>query len=721
MQFNTTSLESLQSDEQRRVLDAIAQMRKCGLEDVLSIPQIVVCGDQSAGKSSVLEAITEIPFPRNDNLCTRFATEIILRRAEVESITIKVIPDITRTEKDKESIRAFQASITNFEELPKIMDKAMSVMGIDEDGHAGQAFSRDTLSVEIEGPSRPQLILVDLPGLIQNESKGVTATDIALVAEITDRYISQPRTVCLAVISATNDYANQGILSKVRNVDPQGDRTLGIITKPDRLPAGSGSESAFIGLALNHDISLGLGWHVLKNRSYEERSYSFTERKASEALFFANSNWSHLPKDCIGVESLVERLSALLFEHVKRQLPDVQADVSNKFSETQEQLKIMGKRRATPQECRDYLMQLSLDVFLVCKAAVDGHYEGDYFNRGMDQAFHASSPSDLHRLRAMVQSVNAKFTTTIRTKGHTYYFAKPGEEDSIDPSLAALQLAATTFPTKSPKVLQRSQAIAWVGRVLTQNRGRELQGNFNPLIVGELFWQQSSKWEHLAAEHVKEVAAMCSNFLHKLLLEKYPKHIYSRLWTSHIQAALETKYKAAERELKLIIEDQKSYPINYNHYYTDTMSKYRKEREGKALAQCVKAAIIRRRVADCTSDHISTTVNIDKAVKEFTRMTDPDMEKRSCEEALDCLVTIYKVSQKTFIANVTTQVIERHLLRGLEKIFSPVVVNALSDQAVTAIAAEPGAAKRQRAFLEDRIAKLEDGRRILSGLERLSL
>jgi GTP1/Obg family GTP-binding protein len=61
----TSSVEGLQSDEQRSVLDTVAQIRKCGLESVLSLPQLVVCGDQSSGKSSVLEALTETPFPRN--------------------------------------------------------------------------------------------------------------------------------------------------------------------------------------------------------------------------------------------------------------------------------------------------------------------------------------------------------------------------------------------------------------------------------------------------------------------------------------------------------------------------------------------------------------------------------------------------------------------------------------------------------------------------------
>ena len=55
--LNIAALEALQTDEQRQVLDIIDQLRKCGLESVLSLPQLVVCGDQSSGKSSCLEAL----------------------------------------------------------------------------------------------------------------------------------------------------------------------------------------------------------------------------------------------------------------------------------------------------------------------------------------------------------------------------------------------------------------------------------------------------------------------------------------------------------------------------------------------------------------------------------------------------------------------------------------------------------------------------------------
>ena len=185
---NTASLEALQSEEQRLVLDTVAEVRKCGLESILALPQLVVCSNQSARKSSVLEALTEIPFPRNNKLCTRFATKIIMRRATVNSLTIKVIPDNERPSVEKELIQAFMEKITDFKELPEIIDKAIIIIGIGGTKSESSAFAKDVLSVEIKGPTRPQLTLVNLPGLIQNETKGVTKADVELVWEITDRY-----------------------------------------------------------------------------------------------------------------------------------------------------------------------------------------------------------------------------------------------------------------------------------------------------------------------------------------------------------------------------------------------------------------------------------------------------------------------------------------------------------------------------------------------------
>lgn len=68
----------------------------------------------------------------------------------------------------------------------------------------------------------------------------------------------------------------------MREVDPSGERTLGIITKPDRLVEDSAQEKSFLALARNEDIFFKLGWHVIKNRAFEEGKFSLLERNASE-------------------------------------------------------------------------------------------------------------------------------------------------------------------------------------------------------------------------------------------------------------------------------------------------------------------------------------------------------------------------------------------------------------------------------------------------------
>jgi hypothetical protein len=129
------------------------------------------------------------------------------------------------------------------------------------------------LSIEICGPDRPQLTLVDLPGLTHSENQSQSRDDVILVSELVERYIAESRTIILPIISAKNDYANQIILDHVRRVKPDGSRTLGIITKPDDLPPGSDSEKSFVSLARNEEkvITFKLGWHVLKNRGFKER------------------------------------------------------------------------------------------------------------------------------------------------------------------------------------------------------------------------------------------------------------------------------------------------------------------------------------------------------------------------------------------------------------------------------------------------------------------
>lgn len=73
-------------------LETIDELRANDLGEEIELPQLVVVGDQSSGKSSALEILTGIPFPRNHGLCTRYATEITSCRGDVESMTVSIRP-----------------------------------------------------------------------------------------------------------------------------------------------------------------------------------------------------------------------------------------------------------------------------------------------------------------------------------------------------------------------------------------------------------------------------------------------------------------------------------------------------------------------------------------------------------------------------------------------------------------------------------------------------
>lgn len=154
--LSTEALAKLQSKDERRLLDVVDKLRRTGLHGTIELPQLVVCGDQSSGKSSLLEAITEIPFPRKANLCTRFGTEIVLRREGKTTVTVKIVPGRNRSDADKKKLSAFTRALLDVRHLPDVIDAATQEMGLGKIG-VTRAFTRDILSITICGPDRPQL------------------------------------------------------------------------------------------------------------------------------------------------------------------------------------------------------------------------------------------------------------------------------------------------------------------------------------------------------------------------------------------------------------------------------------------------------------------------------------------------------------------------------------------------------------------------------------
>jgi hypothetical protein len=306
-------------------------------------------------------------------LCTRFATEIILRRSPTSTISITITPDKLRPTEEQAKLKSFKKSIDDFEQLPDIIDEATEVMELGVIGGVGsRAFSRDVLSVQIDGPDRPQLTLVDLPGLIHSSNRSQTEADKDLILNLVKEYIHNPRTIILAVVSAKNDMANQIIVDFARKADQDNKRTLGIITKPDYLREGSENELSWIEIAQNKDVYLERGWHMLKNRGEDEMGFSFAERNAAEALFFSKGRYVNLSREYVGIESLRERLSRLLLNHLIKELPSLKEEMNTKLQATVDEITKLGEKRSTITEQRLLLMKVSMQINDILKSAVKG-------------------------------------------------------------------------------------------------------------------------------------------------------------------------------------------------------------------------------------------------------------------------------------------------------------------------------------------------------------
>ena len=492
--------------------------------------------------------------------------------------------------------------------------------------------------------------LIDLPGLIHFSNRSQSEEDIELIKSLVRDYISRQRTIMLAVISAKNDYANQIILKMCREFDTTGSRTLGIITKPDFLRPGSENEAAWLDLARNKDIVFELGWHLLKNRADDQHSISFAQRNVEEQVFFQKGNYKSLPQHMMGVNSLRDRLSQLLFDHLRKGLPDLKEELEGMLSDTIHQLDSLGQSRESVAEQRVYLADLASSASNLIRMACDGSYDAPFFgNIDVDAEIEAEQNS--LRLRAVVQHLNIQFCKRVRTHGHTFQISKAtdsehgtDESTGVDPWTAAKKKARN--PMKKPACMTRQQAIKWASHIQERIRGRELPGVFNPMIIGYIFQEQSVRWEEIARKHINIVADTCKRFVLRVLNSIGTTEVREKLTTSKILPFLKQTHQAALEELEHILKDKACHPITYNHYFTDNIQKIQQDRYINHFMSKAQQSTIHVMAKTFTAGPgFEEKKIIEPAVLEsgFRQIVQHDMVKYAAEQALDAHDAFYKV------------------------------------------------------------------------------
>jgi GTP-binding protein EngB required for normal cell division len=603
--------------DHRDLLDIIDNLRLQGVSHYVDLPEIIVCGDQSAGKSSVLEAVSGMQFPIKDGLCTRFATEFVLRRGHNMSIKVSITPGESRVGDDKERLENWMpvASIDK-DGLGAVTKEAEDVMAIPTG--TGE-FYEDTLRIELSGPGQPHLTMVDLPGLFRGGNKNQSDADISIVHDMVERYMARPRSIILTVVSAKYEYVLQEVTRMAKNADPEGMRTMGLITKPDTLDVGSPSEHYFVRLAQNIEAELDLGWHVLKNRSFEERDVTLAKRNDIEKEFLSQGLWSSIESSHCGVESLKVRLSNVLRDQILVQLPSLEQDVEDGIRNCAESLERLGPVRGTPQQQRSYLLRVSDNYTLLMRQAVDGTYTDRFFGNRNERA------SFNKRLRAVVRMRLDEFAEEMRVNGQSQHIVDSESEDE----------GSRDFRVPS---IPRSDFINNVAGRLKYNRGRELPGLFNPLIVNDLFVEQCTPWRRIA----KSLADDILDAVH-ITTEKVVEQIAAREVSEGVLRLIRKEVEGLKikmgGQIDALLVSATQHPITNNPQLIQRVQQTQEDRHKRTIKSLITKMFGTNRF-DGSDKKIS--INPVELLKLAGEGFEPNMERFGSALAVDYMKAFYK-------------------------------------------------------------------------------
>jgi interferon-induced GTP-binding protein Mx len=221
----------------RPAIDLVDGLRECGVDRDVTVPQICVVGDQSSGKSSVLDAICGIPLPRGAGLTTRCAVELHLSDGR-HTLRDPVAEPPSPMQDGPDAVRSghhgqWRASIATSLNSTPVPVHSLTALGSAiaditaqlTDDRRSNGFSKERLIIHMVGPDLPNLTLIDLPGIIRTKTFNMPFIDasntaMADVRELIQSYMSQERTIILVVVPCTQDVATNEALEWAARFDP---------------------------------------------------------------------------------------------------------------------------------------------------------------------------------------------------------------------------------------------------------------------------------------------------------------------------------------------------------------------------------------------------------------------------------------------------------------------------------------------------------------------
>ncbi|KAK3806967.1 MAG: P-loop containing nucleoside triphosphate hydrolase protein [Linnemannia gamsii] len=346
---------------------ALGQMR-----NELGIPRMVIMGEQSYGKSRSFQSITGLPSPSGSGMCTRFAIQVTLLRNEKQpgdrlSATIDGEETFNSAHQDL-PVEAFQ----------DIIEHTKTVLQIDDTNR----ISEKVLKLTLSGPTQIPLTIVDLPGLIFTTGKNHDRNLIDTIFEINRRYIDDENTIILVVTPANLDVLSSKALGFASEYDPDGKRTIPIVTKPDL--ADYEQAQRWVKTIRNEgDKDMELGYLVLCNIG--DNSQPLDQAKAQEAQVLRSAPWNTVASERKGRAAVRMFLVNLLYRRLSGKVLDIIREISVKIDDIKRKQEAMGIPIETPEAASEQLKEPIMKITKEILDYLNADYDGDHLSNFKDE------------------------------------------------------------------------------------------------------------------------------------------------------------------------------------------------------------------------------------------------------------------------------------------------------------------------------------------------
>ncbi|CZR52308.1 related to interferon-induced GTP-binding protein Mx2 [Phialocephala subalpina] len=426
------------------LVDAISDLRNFGLDHVVELPELVLVGDQSAGKSSLMSALTEVQLPRDQGICTKCPANIKTSPAEKDwsckvslqqyyryenpngrvidsrSVTkrnpfppwveqdleVKEFATLTHKSQLEEAIKWAQIALLNHDVdyqlfIPGVGLRAQGNFQRERDMTEAK-FSPNLIAIEISAPGLPALSFYDLPGIFRVAPDPRDQYLSRVIENLAVKYIQRPNALIIWTLAMKTDPSNSSTGKVIQDCKAT-DRTVGVLTNPDHVYS---RHVEYENILQGHAHIVKHGYFVTRqpgeNASIPQGDGYHAEARRQEMQFFHSEGlwkgeWREFLPRC-GTTAIQKFLSLELAKQIKDSIPSITQKIAYRTEEVDRKL---GDCPDLPDsDIKNIIMKILAEFSSDVCNVMDGESTEEFTNQWTTLADHFMSL--MHEIKPMI-------------------------------------------------------------------------------------------------------------------------------------------------------------------------------------------------------------------------------------------------------------------------------------------------------------------------------